>query len=413
MTARPSGTVDPGGGAPGHRNHDPAGRGAPRRFDDRPLLVFWETTKACSLACVHCRASAQTTPGPDELSTAEGFALIDELAAVGSPRPILILTGGDCLERPDLLDLVGHAQERRVPVAVAPSVTGKLRPEVLTGLRDRGVRTVSLSLDGATPEVHDGVRGIPGHFDDTLRAIGLLQRHGFSVQINTTVMQANLHQLADVAALVADASVDAWEVFFLITTGRGSALAATTPTENEEVCHFLVDASRYGFVVRTVEAPFYRRVAIERAGSEGTSPGRPPGTGSLYASLHDRLVTRLGPPEGPPRSPGATTRDGKGIVFVAADGDVHPSGFLPVAIGNVRHHRLMDLYRTDPLLRSIRASTFVGRCGTCDHHDRCGGSRSRAFAEHGDALGEDPGCVRTGEPGDTVRRTPAPAVLPA
>ncbi len=362
---------------------------------------------------MHCRASAQTTPGPDELTTAEGFALIDELAAVGSPRPILILTGGDCLERPDLLDLVAHARERRVPVALAPSVTAKLRPEILTGLRDRGVRTMSLSLDGSTPEVHDGVRGIPGHFDDTLRAIGLLQRHGFSVQVNTTVMRSNLHQLADVAALMDEASVDAWEVFFLITTGRGSDLEATTAAENEEVCHFLVDASRYGFVVRTVEAPFYRRVAFERAGTEGPPLGRPIGTGSLYASLRDRLVTRLGPPGRPPRSPGASTRDGKGIVFVAADGDVHPSGFLPVTIGNVRRHPLMDLYRSHPLLRSIRASTFVGRCGTCDHADRCGGSRSRAFAEVGDPLGEDPGCVRTEVSGGHLDARSAPLVLPA
>ena len=240
------------------------------------------------------------------------------------------------------------------------------------------------------------MRGIPGHFDDTLRAIGLLQRHGFSVQVNTTVMRSNLHQLADVAALMHEASVDAWEVFFLITTGRGSLLEATSPAENEEVCHFLVDASRYGFLVRTVEAPFYRRVALERAEGTGSPIGRPPGTGPLYASLRDRLVTRLGPTDDPPRLPGATTRDGKGIVFVAADGDVHPSGFLPVVIGNVRRHGLMDLYRSDPLLRSIRASDFAGRCGTCDHHDRCGGSRSRAYADSGDALGADPGCVRTG-----------------
>ncbi|MGO9029408.1 MAG: TIGR04053 family radical SAM/SPASM domain-containing protein [Acidimicrobiales bacterium] len=366
-----------------------------RRFDDRPLLVFWETTKACDLACVHCRADAQPDPGPDELSTAEGCALIDELAAIGSPRPILILTGGDCLKRPDILDLAGHAQASRVPVAVAPSVTPRLTSSTLAGLRRRGVRTASVSLDGATPATHDRVRGIDGHFDATLRAIGQLQRHGFSVQVNTTVMRSNLHELADVAALVHKRAVDTWEVFFLITTGRGTGVEATTPSENEDICHFLVDASRYGFTVRTVEAPFFRRVARSRTGSERTPAGHGFETGALYADLRDRLVARLGPATARACAPSAATRDGKGIVFVAANGDVHPSGFLPVRLGNVRLESLLHIYRSDRLLQSIRAAEFTGRCGTCEDADLCGGSRSRAYAETGDALGEDPGCVRT------------------
>lgn len=360
------------------------------RFDDRPLLVFWETTKACDLACVHCRASAQPEPGPDELTTEEAVALVDELASLGSPRPILVLTGGDCLKRSDLRSIVAHAKRRAVPVAVSPSVTPLLGEPLLASLRELGVKSASVSLDGATAATHDRVRRIPGHFDATLAAIARLRRNGFSVQVNTTVMSANLGELADLAALCVREAVDAWEVFFLVATGRGTAVAATTAEENEDVCHFLVDASRYGFAVRTVEAPFFRRVLAERS-----APGGPPaGTGAWYARLHDRLVSLVGEATGPVRAPSVATRDGKGVVFVAADGSVHASGFLPTEVGHVRRRGLVATYREATLLRAIRASRFTGACGSCEHRELCGGSRARAFAATGDPLASDPGCVR-------------------
>lgn len=381
-------------GVGGHRP-DSGEAGAKRQFDSRPLLVFWETTKACELACAHCRADAQRDPGPDELSTAEGFALIDDLAGIGRPRPILILTGGDCLMRNDIVAMATHAKSMGVPVAIAPSVTPQLTSPTLWALCEQGVRTASLSLDGATPGTHDAVRGIDGHFEATLGAISRLQRHGLTVQINTTVMRPNVGELADIAALMHEMNVDIWEVFFLITTGRGTGIEASTAAENEEICHFLVDASRYGFTVRTVEAPFFRRVALERRQTGGTPADVSYGPGALYSELHDRLQSLLGPPTSPVRAPSAATRDGKGIIFVAADGDVYPSGFLPLRLGNVRHQSLMQIYRDDPLLRAIRDADFVGRCGVCEHADLCGGSRSRAYAASDDPLGEDPGCIRT------------------
>lgn len=364
---------------------------ARRQFEDRPLLVFWEMTKACGLACLHCRACAQLEPSEDELSEVEGRALIDELAAMGRPRPILILTGGDCLKRPDLLELISYAAERAVPVAVAPSVTDLLDDSIMHALRQHGVKTVSLSLDGANAATHDGVRGVQGHFDATMKAVSSLKRCGFTVQINTTVMASNIEQLADVAALVRDRGVDIWEVFFLIVTGRGASAMATTAQQNEDVGNFLVDASRYGFTVRTVEAPFFRRIAAERrdAGDDG-----PDYVGSaLYASLRERLVTLLGEPSLPARTPSAATRDGKGIIFVATNGDVYPSGFLPVRLGNVREQKLSDIYRDNELLRKIRGADFSGVCGRCAFAQICGGSRSRAFATSGDPLASDPGCL--------------------
>jgi radical SAM protein len=350
-------------------------------------------TKACGLACAHCRADAQPSPGPDDLSTSAAFSLIDELAAIGSPRPILILTGGDCLIREDIVPIVEYARTMTVPVAIAPSVTPRLTSETLAALRAAGVRTASLSLDGSVGETHEGVRGIAGHFDATLRAIDLLLEHDFAVQINTTVMQRNVEELADVAALMHARGVNFWEVFFLISTGRGTAIQALDAAQNEDVCHFLVDASRYGFTVRTVEAPFFRRVAAQRAQTGDVPPEDAFGLGPLYVRLRDRLLELLGPPTARVRAPSAATRDGKGIVFVASNGDIYPSGFLPLVLGNISVSGVIDTYREDPTLRSIRAADFSGACGACEFADLCGGSRSRAFAESGDPLGEDPGCV--------------------
>src|SRR5665213_718650 len=361
-------------------------------FSQRPLLVFWEMTKACDLACFHCRANAQRFAGSDELSTNEGFVLIDTLAAIGRPRPILILTGGDCLMREDIVQLAAYAESVKVPVAIAPSVTPQLKASTLQSLRAHGVKSASLSLDGATASTHDAVRGIDGHYASTMRAIHELKQHGFTTQVNTTVMPTNVRELADVAALLHEQHVDVWEIFFLITTGRGTEIKATTAQENEDVCNFLVDASRYGFTVRTVEAPFFRRAVAERR-SEGHEGSGPTPTGDLYDHLRDRLVDRLGAPTAPVRAPSAATRDGKGIIFIAANGDVYPSGFMPLRLGNVRNQSLVEIYRDHPVLRKIRDATFVGVCGACEHAQLCGGSRARSFASSGDPLGSDPGCI--------------------
>lgn len=355
-------------------------------FAQRPMLVFWEVTRACQLACFHCRASATEGALPGELTTAEGRDLIDQVAAFGRPYPILVLTGGDCLLRPDLFDLVEHAKGLGVPVALSPSVTPQLTPEKIELMVTSGINAVSISLDGAVPATHDGVRGIPGHFEDTIKAITALSEAGLTVQVNTTVMRANLDELADVADLISRAGAHIWEVFFLVQVGRGVATDAVSPDEHEDVCHFLYDASQHGFIVRTVEAPFFRRVVHRR--QEGDLPP----TSDLYLALSGRLETLMGPAAGRPRAQTASTRDGKGILFVAHDGEINPAGFLPLPLGNVRDQSIATIYRDDPLLRRIRAADFTGRCGRCEYADLCGGSRARAFAASGDPLAEDPAC---------------------
>jgi radical SAM protein len=369
--------------------HDQAKETAMTRavnFGARPMLVFWETTRACLLACRHCRASATTQAPPGELSQAEGRGLIEQVAGFGRPYPILVLTGGDCLLRPDLFDLVGYAVSLGVPVCLSPSVTPLLTPAMISRIAGCGVKAVSVSLDGATAATHDGVRGIAGHFDMTVQAIRALVAAGLTVQVNTTVMSRNVAELPEIAALLAETGTHMWEVFFLVHVGRGVTAGAISPAAHEDVCHFLYDASRRGFLVRTVEAPFFRRVVA------GRRAGRPAPESARYRRLSGRLDQLLGPAVRPPSAHTAPTRDGKGILFVAHDGEVYPAGFLPLGLGNIRSRPLHEIYRDDPLLRAIRAARFTGRCGRCEYADLCGGSRARAYAASGDPLGDDPAC---------------------
>ncbi|MFN8075172.1 MAG: TIGR04053 family radical SAM/SPASM domain-containing protein [Kineosporiaceae bacterium] len=398
----------PAGHPAGHDVH------APSRvdYDQRPMLVFWETTRACGLSCKHCRASATLRALPGELTHDEGVALIDQVAAFGRPYPILVLTGGDCLLRPDLFELIAHAQSLGIPTALSPSVTPALTPEAIARIAASGVKAVSISLDGALPATHDGVRGIPGHLAKTHEAIAALVAAGLTVQVNTTVMAANLDELPRIAADVIGLGAHIWEVFFLVHVGRGVAEGALDPDQHEDVCHFLYDVSHYGITVRTVEAPFFRRVVAQRRAAEAAIAAGPADTAggpadagaktangatyaprsALAAALNAELVERLGPPRSRPRAQTASTRDGKGIVFVAHDGEVYPAGFLPLGLGTVREQGLADIYRDDERLRDVRAARFSGRCGVCEYADLCGGSRARAYAATGDLLAEDPAC---------------------
>ena len=366
-----------------------------KRYDQSPHLVFWETTKACSLACRHCRASAQTEALPGELTTVEGRELIDQMAAMEGAAPILVFTGGDCFERADLDELVGYATSQGVHVGIAPSVTKRLTRENLSRMYELGVRSVSISLDGSGPQSNDAVRGIPGHFDETMSALAMMRDMGFRLQVNTTVMNRNAHELADVLALLRSVGVSIWEVFFLVGVGRGVDVQEISARQAEDVCHFLVDATTYGMTVRTVEAPFFRRVQAERAAAGDADPAVTFTLGPLYATLRQRLDREVRGDVRTTRSHSLATGDGRGIIFVGHDGEVHASGFLPVTLGNIRETPLRDIYQTNPLLTAIRAGTLEGACGRCDYYRLCGGSRARAYVRTGSVLGEDPLCVNS------------------
>jgi len=356
-------------------------------YSTKPIFVCWETTKSCLLSCRHCRATAIRNSLPGELDHETGIRLIDQLLEFGEPYPALLLTGGDPLMRADVFDLLSHAKDKGIYTAVAASVTPLLTREKLELMRDLGVEIISVSMDGASAEIHDKIRDIPGTWRATLDAIEMSTSCGMRLQVNTTVMKSNLRDLADIFHLARERGSVAWEVFFLIRTGRGSSLENPEPSECEEVAHFLYDATRYGIPVRTSEGPHFRRVYLERQ-KGGLAP-----RGELYAHLSRRLRELEGEPKTTPSLRINATGDGKGIIFIGHDGEVHPSGFLPLSLGNVKETTLKTIYMTHPLLVGIRnPANLKGRCGACEHKVICGGSRSRAWAEFEDPYQEDPAC---------------------
>ena len=332
-----------------------------RDYSMRPLVVTWELTQACSLACDHCRASANPDRHPDELTTREAHELFEQVAAFGQPAPFFVFSGGDPLARPDLFELIEAAADRGVTPAVTPATTPSLDTATIDRLAGAGVERMAVSIDGATPAAHNSFRGEDGTFERALRAARAAREAGISVQVNTTVTARTAGDLPAIADLVESLGAAMWEVFFLVPIGRGASLEQLSPDRAREVAGWLYDRSqRAPYRVITVEAPFYRRVAQQRA-------------------------------DGPVRV--GTTGAGNGFVFVSHTGEVYPSGFLPLSAGNVRDESLVEIYRHADLMQRLRdRNAFSGPCGSCPMTDRCGGSRSRAYAATGDPTASDPLC---------------------
>lgn len=354
---------------------------APLDFDRAPFLVIWEVTRACALACVHCRADALARRDPNELTTDEGRALIDQVRSFGSPPPLLVLTGGDPMWRKDLAALVRYATDVGLTVALTPSGTPAPTRTRLAELKEAGLSRIAVSLDGPDAATHDAFRRVRGSFDWTLRIIEHAAELGLPLQVNTTVSRTTLPTLREMASRVRDFPLTLWAVFFLVQTGRGASLDQISAKECEEVLHFLYDCSRTApFGIKTTEAPHYRRVTAQRDADAGTDRARE--------------AARLGPRQ--LRAPRAVN-DGNGFVFVDHVGAVYPSGFLPMARGNAREGRLVDTYRDDEVFRHLRnPDALEGHCGRCEFRAVCGGSRSRAFAATGNPMAADPLCVWRG-----------------
>jgi AdoMet-dependent heme synthase len=360
---------------------------APHAFDFEraPFLVVWEVTRACALACVHCRADAIARRDPGQLTTTEGIALIDEIRGFGVRPPLLVLTGGDPMLRHDLAELVGYASRAGLSVALTPSGTAAATRRRLEELRDAGLRRVAVSLDGPDAETHDAFRGVRGSYQWTMRIIDAVRELDLPLQINTTISALTLPDFPAMVRRVSELPLVLWAVFFLVKTGRGAALDQIDAHECEDVLERLDELSSTApFGIKTTEAPHYHRVMRQRQPHRVKTP--PSGTRP--------------DPRAAIRAPRSVT-DGNGFVFVDHRGDICPSGFLPLACGNVRRDSLVRVYREHELFVRLRDSDALeGKCGRCEFRGICGGSRARAYEATGSAFGSDPLCAY--EPGLTA-----------
>ena len=343
-------------------------------FNQSPLLVIWEATQACDLSCVHCRASAMPGRNPDELTTDQGFRLLDEIRSFGDP--LMVFTGGDPLKRPDLFDLIRHSVGLGLRTNVTPSATPLLTASAIDKFKRCGVTRMAISVDGPDAETHDSFRGVPGTFDRAMFALGHARDIALDTQFQTTVTRRNMNKLAQIAERVYEAHSRMWSLFFLVVTGRALADDDLTAEEYEKVFEFMYDIAKVApFDIKTTEAMHYRRYVAQRQKQEhGTAPETANTRGMVWRT--------------------AGVSDGKGFVFVSHTGEIYPSGFLPVSAGNVKTDSLVRVYRDSSLFRILRdTDAREGKCGACEYQKICGGSRARAYASSGNYLAEDPRCT--------------------
>ncbi|WP_397386014.1 radical SAM protein, partial [Prosthecobacter sp.] len=237
-------------------------------FEERPFLVFWEITRACALACRHCRAEAQSHRHPDELNREESSRLIRQLAELNPP--MLILTGGDPLMRTDALDLVREATAAGLHVGLSPSATARLMNADFAEIKAAGVDRISLSLDGASRETHDAFRGVKGTFDRTIAAVHRAHAADLSVQINTTLTRGNLREYEAFKKLMFELKPAMWSVFLLVPTGRAGIVDLPDPLDIEHVFQDMASlVGKAPFAIKTTEGHHFRRVLIQKHGAGG------------------------------------------------------------------------------------------------------------------------------------------------
>lgn len=357
-------------------------------FSKTPFLAIWEITRACELACKHCRAEAINWRDPIELTTEEGFRLIDDIIDMGTK--ILVLTGGDPVSRDDIFELISYGSERGLRMATIPAATDRLTHDLVKKLKDSGLSQMALSIDGPDAESHDNFRRIPGSFERTIKGAGYARSVGVPLQINTVISNYNYRLFDELAELVKQLGVVFWEVFFLVPTGRGSVLKQINSVEYERLFEKLYRMSKeVDFIIKIAEAPHYRRYFMQREIRNSMDSHR--------EKANYELPDFLAPSSGPHGSIGLAPKgvnSGNGFVFISHKGDVNPSGFLPVHTGNVREKSLKSIYREHPVFKTLRdPDKLKGKCGACEFRYICGGSRSRAYAMTGDIMAADPKCI--------------------
>ena len=337
--------------------------GAARRqgvdFDQKPMVVIWEVTRACALACRHCRAEANPRCHPLELSFEEGQRLMEQVREFDPT--VFVLTGGDPFMRKDLPDLVRCGTSLGLRISASPSGTRLANLRNMQRCAEAGLQRVAFSLDHSQAEAHDAFRGVAGSYRWTMEGLAAAREAGLELQIGTTVSRHNVNDLPAIAGKMEELGISLWSVFFLVPTGRAQAADMLSAEEHERVLNWLADYSHKApFPIKTTEGPHYRRVLLQRG---------------------EQVL------------PTAGINDGKGFVFISHIGDINPSGFLPWKAGNVRTDRLADVYRNSEIFRTLRdPARLKGRCGACEYKVICGGSRARAFGLTGDWLAEDPAC---------------------
>ncbi len=361
-----------------HVKHPPAGQGRPQGAghkgskDNAIRLVAWETTRRCNLRCKHCRAGAEDHHYPNELDTKASFKLLEQIAEVG--KPIIILTGGEPLLRDDIFDIAAYGTRLGLRMVMAPNGT-LITPESARQMKESGIKRISISLDGSTPESHDRFRGLENAFDDSIRGIEIAKDAGLEFQINTTITKTNLEEIPKILSLAEDLGAVAHHIFLLVPTGRGKYIvdSAINAKEYEETLNWFYDQKdKTPLQLKATCAPHYYRILRQRAKADGKKV--------TFETHGLDAVTR-----------GCLA--GTGFCFISHVGQVQTCGFLDVECGDITKQTFKEVWENSTVFNELRDfNRLENKCGICEFKRVCGGCRARAYEATGSYLEEEPLC---------------------
>jgi len=335
-------------------------------------LVAWETTRRCNLACKHCRAVAEDHPYDNELDIKASFKLLEQIKEVGDP--IIILTGGEPLLRNDIFDIAAFGTRLGLRMVMAPNGT-LITEENAIKMKDSGIKRISVSLDGSTPETHDDFRGLNNAFKDSIRGIKIAQKAGIEFQINTVITKTNLDQIPKILNLAENLGAKAHHIFLLVPTGRGKYIVDSeiNAKEYEETLNWFYDQrDKTSLQLKATCAPHYYRILRQRAKEDGKKVSFE--THGLDAVTRGCLA-------------------GTGFCFISHVGKVQTCGFLDIECGDITKQTFKDVWENSQIFNKLRDfNNLEGKCGICEYKKVCGGCRARAYEATGNYLAEEPLC---------------------
>jgi radical SAM protein with 4Fe4S-binding SPASM domain len=318
-----------------------------------PLVMSWNVTRECNMKCSHCYINATKKKLANELSTQEGKNLMDQICKVS--KPLLILSGGEPLLRPDIYELIEYGASKGLKMGLGSN--GSLIDDAVAAkLKAAGITTVSISLDSHIPAQHDEFRGVAGAWEKAVNACKALRKNNVLVQVNTTLTHENYDQIDDIMSLAEGIGVENFHLFFLVPTGRGTKLTDISPQKYEDmIINTFAKVSKHRLNVRPSCAPQFMRIA------KGMGLDMRQWVRGCLAGLY---YCRIYP-----------------------NGDVTPCPYLPVKLGNIREKSFKEIWFNSPVFKALRdPNSLKGKCGACEYRTLCGGCRARAYGLSSDFI---------------------------
>ena len=344
-------------------------------MDFEPKWIAWEITRRCNLKCVHCRSSSELEAAnhPD-FTFQEAQAILDDIAGYASP--VMVLSGGEPLLRPDVFDIARYGNSKGFRMCLATNGT-LVTDDICRQIKDAEIKMVSLSIDGSNAETHDNFRNQKGAFDGTINATELFKKHDIPFLVNSSFTVRNRHEIPDIYKLVKSLGATAWYMFMIVPTGRGEDIMEELIPEDvyDEILewHYQVAKQENELLMRPTCAPHYYRIVRQKAKEEGDQFKRRNlkfSTGGSKGCLAGQL-----------------------ICLIDVDGEVLPCSYFPKSAGNIKQTPFKEIWENSELFLKLRDfKSYKDNCGKCEYVSVCGGCRARAYAMTGDYLAQEPFC---------------------